>query len=64
MNPYAILLNYHKYFFPINPFEYCYQINKWWAETLFEVNSLRNCRNIDVGRINQIEKALRFEGIL
>jgi len=45
-------------------FEYCYQVNKWWLETLFEVKALRNCHNINVVRIDLIEKALRSEGIL
>ena len=43
----------------MNPFEFWYQLWKWWAETLFEVRALRNCHNQNRGRIERIEKALR-----
>jgi hypothetical protein len=63
MNPFEFLLNWQKSLLKINPFEYFYQINKWWAETFLEVRSLRNCHNINVVRLDRIEKALRAEGI-
>jgi hypothetical protein len=48
----------------MNPFELYYQWWKWWMETLFEVKALRECRNIDVSRIDRIEKALIGDGLL
>jgi hypothetical protein len=48
----------------MNPFlEIYYQYWKWFMETLFEVRALRNCHNINVVRLDRIEKALRGEGI-
>jgi hypothetical protein len=43
----------------MNPFEFWYQLWKWWAETLFEVRVLRDLHNINVKRLDSIEKQLR-----
>jgi hypothetical protein len=62
MNPYSLLLNWNKYFNIMDPFEYLFQVNKWWIETLFEVRSLRNCHNINAYRLDRIEQKLIDEG--
>ena len=43
----------------MNPFEFWYQIYRYWMELYFEVGALRNCHNQNRGRIERIEKALR-----
>jgi hypothetical protein len=48
----------------MNPFiEIYYQYWKWFMEMFFEVRALRNCHNINVVRIDRIERALRGQGI-
>jgi len=47
----------------ITVFDLYYAWYVWWMETLFEVRALRECHNINVLRLDRIEKALRGEGI-
>ena len=48
----------------MNPFEWWYQIYRYWMELYFEVGALRNCHNQNRSRLELIEKALRKEGII
>jgi len=48
----------------MNPFEWWYQIYRYWMELYFEVGALRNCHNQNKSRIDLIEKALRKDGLL
>jgi len=43
----------------MNPFDWWYQIYRYWMELYFEVGALRNCHNQNRDRITLIEKALR-----
>ena len=45
----------------MNPFDWWYQIYRYWMELYFEVGALRNCHNQNRDRIERIEKALRDE---
>lgn len=47
----------------MNPFEWWYQIYRYWMELAFEVNALRNCRNQDKCEIEKIKALLIREGI-
>ena len=42
----------------MNLLEYWYQLWKWWAETLFEVRVLRDLHNINVKRMDSIERQI------
>jgi len=48
----------------MNPFDWWYQIYRYWMELYFEVGALRNCHNQNKSRIDLIEKALRKDGLL
>jgi hypothetical protein len=36
---------------------------QWMMETLYETRALRECHNINVVRLDRIEKALKEQGI-
>jgi hypothetical protein len=53
----------HKEDIAMNPFDWWLKIYEMWMDLWFEVNALRNCRNIDKGEIDKIKELLIREGI-
>jgi len=47
----------------MSPFDCWLKIYEMWMELGYEVNALRNCRNIDKGEIDKIKELLIREGI-
>jgi len=47
----------------MNPFEWWYQIYRYWMELYFEVVALRNCHNQNRDELTKIKELLIKEGI-